>query len=151
MADAEDSYSLGRQSTRAEARGLYRILGQDGNTLEELRELIAVPPKIERVLRAYMKAHPEEAHGVEGGLKFRQSVCARASRLPKFHKSKNRSWRRLRNIMPARSRDRGTAKAGFHLGAALVEIVTVRQVSRETPQRSNPANQAEMSTAAFLQ
>jgi hypothetical protein len=30
--------------------------------VEELRELIAVPPHIERVLRAYAKAHVEDAH-----------------------------------------------------------------------------------------
>ena len=38
------------------------MLGQDGNSVEELRELIAVPPRIEGALRAYVKAHPEEQH-----------------------------------------------------------------------------------------
>ncbi len=63
MAGKEDSIALGRQSARAEALGLYRMLGHDGNTVEALRELIAVPPLIERVVRAFAQAHSEEAHG----------------------------------------------------------------------------------------
>ena len=61
----EDSFALGRQSARAEALGLYRMLGDDGNTVEALCELIAVPPLIERVLRAFAQAHPEEAYSIE--------------------------------------------------------------------------------------
>ena len=59
MAGAEDS-RLSRQSAIAEADALYRIIG-DGNTVEELRELIAVPPRIEWALRAYAKAHPRRS------------------------------------------------------------------------------------------
>ena len=36
----------------AEASALYGMLGEE-NMLEELRELIAVPPKIEQALRAF--------------------------------------------------------------------------------------------------
>jgi len=43
-------------SPLAEARGLYRMLA-GGNTVEGLRELIAVPPKIERALRAYARKY----------------------------------------------------------------------------------------------
>lgn len=83
MSDAvpEDVCSLGRQSARAEVLGLYRMLGHDGNTVEALRELIAVPPKIERVLRAFARAHPEEAYFVERTLKFRQAVAREFERL----------------------------------------------------------------------
>ena len=49
---------LGRQSAIAEAHAFYRMLG-DENTVEELRELIAVPSRIEWALRAYARAHPE--------------------------------------------------------------------------------------------
>lgn len=42
---------LGRQSAIAEPRVLYRMIGADSR-IEELRELIAVPPKIERALQA---------------------------------------------------------------------------------------------------
>jgi hypothetical protein len=71
----EDACLLGRQSARAEALGLYRMLGHDGNTVEAIRELVSVPPKLERVLRAFAQAHPEEAHSIERNLKFRLSVA----------------------------------------------------------------------------
>jgi hypothetical protein len=77
----EDVCSLGRQSARAEAVGFYRMLGQDGNTVEAIRELIAVPPKIERVLLAFAQAHPEEARSIERTLKFRLSVAREFERL----------------------------------------------------------------------
>jgi len=38
-----------------------------------IRELIAGPQNIERVLRAYMKADPEDAWRVERSLKFRHA------------------------------------------------------------------------------
>ena len=85
------------ESARAEARGLYRMLGHDGNTVEAIRELIGVPPKIERVLLAFARARPEEAHCNEKTLKFRQEVesssacCATAFQLANCRKWKNRS------------------------------------------------------------
>jgi hypothetical protein len=51
------------------------MLGQDGNSVEELRELIAVPPRIEGALRAYVKAHPEEQHCIARVIKFREAVA----------------------------------------------------------------------------
>jgi hypothetical protein len=42
--------SSSNNTARAEAYALYRMLG-DENTITELRELISVPSKIERVLR----------------------------------------------------------------------------------------------------
>ncbi len=51
MAEAAISVALGRQSAIAEVHGLYRMI-QPESSVEELRELIAVPPPhIERVLR----------------------------------------------------------------------------------------------------
>jgi hypothetical protein len=77
----EDTFSLGRQSAHAAALGLYRMLGQGGNTVELIRDLIAVPPKIARVLLAFARAHPEEAHSVQKNLKFRQAVGIEFERL----------------------------------------------------------------------
>jgi hypothetical protein len=77
----EGALSLGRQSARAEALGLYRMLGQDGNTVEAIRELIVVPPLIERVLRAFAQAHPEETYSIDRNLKFRLSVAREFERL----------------------------------------------------------------------
>ena len=77
----EDSFALGRLSARAEALGLYRMIGHGSNTVEALRELIAVPPLIERVLRTFAQAHPEEAHSIDRNLKFRLSVARQFERL----------------------------------------------------------------------
>src|SRR6266576_1970099 len=70
----EDSFALGRQSAREEALCLYRMLGHNGNTIEAIRELIAVPPKIERVLRAFARIQPEEPHSIDKSLRFRQTM-----------------------------------------------------------------------------
>jgi len=67
-------------SARAEARGLYRMLGA-GSTVEAVRELIVVPARTERVLRAYARAYPEEAHSIEGILGFRRAVGREFERL----------------------------------------------------------------------
>lgn len=56
---------LGRQSAVAEARALYRMIGNGRNTVESFRELIAVPAKIEAVLLAYARGFPEEAYFVD--------------------------------------------------------------------------------------
>jgi hypothetical protein len=50
--------SLSDGSQRWRKHGLYRMIQPECN-IEELRELIAVPPRIERVSRAYAKAHVE--------------------------------------------------------------------------------------------
>jgi len=69
-----DDELLGRQSAVAEARALYEMVACGTESVEGIRGLIAVPPRIERALRAFARAHPEEAHAVEKSLKFRQAV-----------------------------------------------------------------------------
>ena len=71
---------MSNDTARAEACALYRMLG-DENTVEGLRGLIAVPPKIEHALRAFARAHPEEAHGIDSAMKFRQAVAREFERL----------------------------------------------------------------------
>jgi len=53
----------------------------DENTVEELRELIAVPPKTERLLRTFAMKNPVEAHWIESTIKFRQAVAEEFERL----------------------------------------------------------------------
>jgi hypothetical protein len=43
--------------------------------------LVSVPPKIERALRAFARAHPEDAHFIEQSLKFRSRVLQEFERL----------------------------------------------------------------------
>ena len=72
MATTEDS-RFGRKSAIAEALALYQMIG-DENIVEELRELIAVPPKIEHTLRAFARANTRDAHWIESRLMFREAV-----------------------------------------------------------------------------
>ncbi|SRR6266851_7172352 len=76
----EDSCALGCQSARAEARSLLPLL-LAGSTIEELRELISVAPRVEHALRAFALANPEEAHSIERSLKFRFLVAQEFDRL----------------------------------------------------------------------
>ena len=51
------------------------MIGRNGDTIESIRELIMVPPEIERTLRLYLRWHPEDADGIERVLKFRSRVA----------------------------------------------------------------------------
>jgi hypothetical protein len=73
--------SLGRQSAIAEARALYRMAACGTESVEGICGLIAVPVRIEQALRAFARAHPEEAHFVDRALMFRQAVMAEFNRL----------------------------------------------------------------------
>ena len=61
-------------SPRQEARALFAMIGRNGDTVESIRELIAVPPRIEHLLRLYLRQHPEDSDGVERALEFRRRV-----------------------------------------------------------------------------
>jgi hypothetical protein len=69
------------QSARGEAESLYRMAQQKGNSLESVRELIAVPKETEAILREYARSDPAEAYWVEGALRFRKAVAAEFERL----------------------------------------------------------------------
>jgi len=57
------------------------MVGRKGDTVETVRGLIAVPPKIERILRSYMQRHPEDALGIECVLRYRKRVAEEFDRL----------------------------------------------------------------------
>ena len=75
-----DELLVGGQCALAEAKLLYRIIGPE-NTVEKLRDLIVVPPKIEKVLRAYMRERPEDAWWIEQSLEFRRDILKEFNRL----------------------------------------------------------------------
>jgi len=115
----EDSSALVRQSARAEALGPLPLL-MFGNTIEELRELIAVPVRTERVLRACARAHPEDAHFIEKCLGFRQAVAWELERLVRegvpvadCGKWKNHNSTPRRKPAPSRRRHARDAEARF--------------------------------------
>ena len=71
---------LGRQSAFDEAKLLYRMIGEE-TTIEEIRELIVVSPRVETVLRAFVRANPDDGEWIEATLKFRSDVLEEFNRL----------------------------------------------------------------------
>ncbi len=57
------------------------MIGHDGNTIDAIRELVSVLPKIECALLAFAWAHPEKAAFIEKSLKFRCRVLEEFDRL----------------------------------------------------------------------
>jgi hypothetical protein len=67
---------------RIEARALFQLIGQ-GATPEAIRDLIAIPPETEQLLRAYASQHPEERPSIERTISFRTLVSQEFERLYK--------------------------------------------------------------------
>jgi hypothetical protein len=57
------------------------LIRRNANSVEAIRELIAVPPEIEDALRLYASHHPEDAKGIEKVLRFRRRVREEFDRL----------------------------------------------------------------------
>ena len=53
------------------------MVGRNGDTVDSIRELIAVPPEIEHALGLYAKRFPEDAPAIEKVLRFRTRVRLR--------------------------------------------------------------------------
>ena len=68
----DDACSLGRLSAAAEARGLLPLLEE--NTVEQIKDLVRVPPNIEKRLREFAAVYPEEQRMIAQVLKFRAAV-----------------------------------------------------------------------------
>ena len=69
-------------SPRAEALSLFAMVGRKGdNTVESVRDLIAVPPETEAALLLYAQENPEDAQGIERVLQFRRHVAEEFERL----------------------------------------------------------------------
>ena len=57
------------------------MIGRNRDTVDFIRELIAVPPWIEHALVLYARRFPEEAPAIEKVLRFRKRVRAEFDRL----------------------------------------------------------------------
>ena len=77
----DDELLVGGQSALADAKVLHGMVLRGTESIQEIHELIAVPPKLERILRAYMRQSPEDSWWIERSLKFRQDVLAEFDRL----------------------------------------------------------------------
>jgi len=67
-------------SPRFEAQDLFALLGE-GDTVDDIRRLIEVPPHVEATLRAFIRSYPEESFEIEHVLWFRQRVAEEFERL----------------------------------------------------------------------
>lgn len=75
LVGALDEASLwGLPSPEYEAQMLLRLIATGRETVESVRELIAVSPRIEAFLLAYARAHPKEGMGISKILEFRRQV-----------------------------------------------------------------------------
>jgi hypothetical protein len=83
-----------------EARSLFKLVGRNGDTVESVRELIAVPPETERNLRSFICQHPEDALGVERVLQYRRRVAQEFERLCRRKNRSHRVVAKRRIILP---------------------------------------------------
>jgi hypothetical protein len=68
------------ESPLFEAQDLFALLTK-GDTVDDIRRLIEVPPNIEATLRAFIRSNPEESFEIEHVLWFRQRVAEEFERL----------------------------------------------------------------------
>jgi len=57
-----------------EARGLFQLVGQHGQTVRSVREHIIIPPHTARDLFRFIEEHPAEGAWVFGAIEFRNRV-----------------------------------------------------------------------------
>lgn len=117
MKRLDNELLIGKQSAVSEARGLYQMLST-GSTVEELRELIAVPPKIERILRGFALEDPEDAHWIEAAIRYKPLPGSSSAWLPRVLRSQicqkpKKSWTSPRRPTQACRRDAGSVGARF--------------------------------------
>lgn len=63
-----------------EAQSLFALV-ESGNTVDDIRRLIEVPPEVEASLRAFIRSHPDESFEIEYTLSFRQKVAQEFERI----------------------------------------------------------------------
>ena len=63
-------------SPAIEAAALFRLVGSNGDSIDDLRRLIAVSPAEEVELRQWCESEPELRDRIEGMIYFREAVLA---------------------------------------------------------------------------
>ncbi len=64
-----------------EARSLLKLIGKNGDTVEMVRELIGVSPRIAARIHAYLRRHPEDGPAFAAVLSYRQRVAEEFERM----------------------------------------------------------------------
>ena len=114
------------KAPKAEARALLEIMRQTGETADDIRELILVPPEIQNLLRSYALEHPEEFHAIEQVLDFRRRVAEEFERLvelgdsvPKGEAARDRLTPREREVLGLVSEGKSCKEISSELGIAV--------------------------------
>ena len=68
-------------SPRMEAHALWNLVSCGRQTIEEIRELIAIEPEAAEQLRRYVRLHPEEAGYISQIIRYRERVGEEFERL----------------------------------------------------------------------
>jgi hypothetical protein len=68
-------------SARVEARNLYAVIRRGQETVQSVRELIAIPLQVEAVLKSFAVAFPAEAWWIRRVVKYRRAVGEEFERL----------------------------------------------------------------------
>jgi hypothetical protein len=71
---ADDPKAALRRRVKEEARSLFRLVGQQGETARSIRDQIYIAPHIARDLFAFIERHPADAQWVLGAMEFRNRV-----------------------------------------------------------------------------
>ncbi len=58
-----------------------KLIGKNGDTVETVRELIGVSPRIAARIEAYQRAHPEDGPAFAAVLSFRRKVAEEFERM----------------------------------------------------------------------
>jgi hypothetical protein len=59
---------------REEARSLFRLVGQQGQTARSIRDQIYIPPNVAREMFAFIEGHPDEGRWMLVAIEFRNRV-----------------------------------------------------------------------------
>ena len=110
------------KAPKAEARALLEIMRQTGETADDIRELILVPPEIQSLFRSYALEHPEEFHAIEQVLDFRRRVGEEFDRLvergdsvPRREAARDRLTPREREVLRLISEQKGCKEIAMEL------------------------------------
>ena len=71
---AQSDKDVLRRRVKDEARSLFRLVGEKGETARSIRDQIYIPPHIARDLFAFIERHPDDAQWVLGAMEFRNRV-----------------------------------------------------------------------------
>ena len=121
------------KAPKAEARALLEIMRQTGETADDIRELILVPPEIQGLFHSYALEHPEEFHAIEQVLDFRRRVgeeferlVERGDSIPEVQSARDRLTPRECEVLQLISEGKNCREIGAELSISVKTAETHR-------------------------